>query len=181
MRPRFFESYLLCLEQCPIYTRRLSSRQRGPEQSYLSRGTGQSYPPNQRQDVMSACESLGLKDKVVLGRADYKAVGARSGNGWQFSRKVIRFRRRAPWKYNPTARPELSGTSWGDPGSRSSAHSSARLPRPHRGARASSETASQDSVEEMLHRQAQWKDHQHTRPELPGTSWGDPGSRGSTT
>ena len=118
MRPRFFESYLLCLEQCPIYTRRLSSRQRGPEQSYLSRGTGQSYPPNQRQDVMSACESLGLKDKVVLGRADYKAVGARSGNGWQFSRKVIRFRRRAPWKGNPNARPELSGTSWGDLSSR---------------------------------------------------------------
>ena len=62
----------------------------GARVKYLSRGAGESYPPNQRQDVMSAYESLGLKNKVVLGRGDYEKVGARSGNGWQFSRTIIR-------------------------------------------------------------------------------------------
>ena len=90
-------------------------------------------------------------------------------------------RRQAHWKDNQNARPELSGTFWGDPGSRSSAHSCPRLPRSHRGARASNETANQGGVEEMLHRQAQWKRHQNARPELPGTSRGDPGSQSSTT
>ena len=70
--------------------------------------------------------------------------------------KILRVQVR--WKDNQNARPELSGTSTGDAGSRSSALSSARLPRTHRGARASSETANEDDVEEVLHCQARWKD-----------------------
>ena len=55
----------------------------------------------------------------------------------------------------------------------------ARAPEDSSGTRASSETANEDDVEEVLHRQARWKDIKNAHPQLSGTSFGDSGSRSS--
>ena len=82
-------------------------------------------------------------------------------------------RRQARWNDNQNARPQLSGTSKGDAGSRSSALSSARVHEDESWSRGRSETVNKDDDEETQHRQARWKDNQNARPQLSETSKGD--------